>query len=290
MRLLRPQTMAEAIRLVDEAGEGSKVVAGGTALMLMIRNDLLVPDQLIALDRVPGLSYVEAGADTVRLGALTTLRRLQRAPELRQVLPTLAASLGLVANHRVRQRATIGGNLSEADYASDPPSVLTTLGCRVRLTSRDSERELPLPEFLLDFFETALAPNEIVTEVLVPRPPAGARTTYLKYVSRSAEDRPCVGVAAYLQRDESGRCREIRVAVSGATPTPFALDEVTSGFRGALAGGRVWDEIADAYSEAVRPISDGRGSAEYRKHVIGQLIRRALAEVADDGENGARRL
>lgn len=290
MRLLRPQTMAEATRLVDEGGEGSKVVAGGTALMLMMRNDLLIPDQLIALDRVPGLSYIDVGAETVRLGALTTLRRLQRAPELKRVLPTLAMSLGLVANHRVRQRATIGGNLSEADYASDPPSVLTTLGCRVRLTSHDSERELPLPEFLLDFFETALAPNEIVTEVLVPRPPPSARTTYLKYVSRSAEDRPCVGVAAYLERDESGRCREIRVAVSGATPTPFTLGEVTRGFRGAPAGDQVWNEIAEAYGEAVRPISDGRGSAAYRRHVIGQLIRRALAEVADDGENGARRL
>ena len=290
MRLLRPQTVAEAVHLLDENGEGSKVIAGGTALMLMMRNGLLYPDQLIALDRIPGLSYIDAGGDVVRIGALTTLRRLQRAPELNRVLPTLTASLGLVANHRVRQRATIGGNLSEADYASDPPSVLTTLGCRVRIMSCGSERIVPLPEFLLDFFETALAPNEIVTEVLVPRPPSAVRTTYLKYISRSAEDRPCVGVAAYLELDESGRCHEVRIAVSGATATPFTLAEVTSGFRGAPAGNRVWSEIADAFSEAISPISDGRGSAAYRKHVTGQLIRRALEEVAASGENGARRL
>jgi aerobic carbon-monoxide dehydrogenase medium subunit len=287
MRLLRPQTMAEALHLVDESGEESKVIAGGTALMLMMRNGLADPDELIALDRIPELAYLDAGRDVVRIGALTTLRRLQRAPELNRVLPTLAASLGLVANHRVRQRATIGGNLSEADYASDPPAVLTTLGCRVRIMSRSSERVLPLPEFLLDFYETALAGNEIVTEVLVPRPPSTARTTYLKYVSRSAEDRPCVGVAAYLELDESGRCREVRIAVSGATATPFTLADVTRSFQGAPADSRVWNEIAEAFSKAISPISDGRGSAAYRKHVIGQLVRRALEKVAAGGENGA---
>ena len=290
MRLLRPQSVAEAIRLADEGGEESKVIAGGTALMLMMRNGLLDPDPLIALDRVPGLSYIDAGDDVVRLGALTTLRRLQRAPELVHVLPTLAASLGLVANHRVRRRATIGGNLSEADYASDPPAVLITLGCRVRISGPGAERELPLSEFLVDFYETALAPNEIVTEVLVPRPPSTARTIYLKYVSRSAEDRPCVGVAAYLDRDESGRCREVRIAVSGATATPFTLTEVTGGVRGAPVDARVWDDVAEAYSAAISPIGDGRGSAGYRKHVTGQLIRRALGEITGDGENGARRL
>lgn len=290
MQLLQPQTVAEAVRFVGEGGEGSKVIAGGTALMLMMRNGLLYPDQLIALDRIHELSYIDPGPDFVRIGALATLRRLQRAPELKRVLPTLAASLGLVANHRVRQRATIGGNLCEADYASDPPSVLMTLGCRVRIMSSRSERTVPLPEFLLGFFETALAPDEIVTEVLVPRPPSAARTTYLKYISRSAEDRPCVGVAAYLELDESGRCREVRIAVSGATAAPFTLAEVTSSFRGAPAGSGAWSEIAGAFSEAICPISDGRGSAAYRKHVTGQLIRRALEEVAASGENGARRL
>lgn len=290
MRLLRPRTMAEATRLADESGEDAKVIAGGTALMLMMRNGLLDPDPLIALDRVPGLSYIDAGDEIVRFGALTTLRRMQRSPELIRVLPTLAASLGLVANHRVRRRATIGGNLSEADYASDPPAVLTTLGCRVRISGPGGERELPLPEFLLDFYETALAPNEILTEVLVPRPPSTARTIYLKYVSRSAEDRPCVGVAAYLDRDESGRCREVRIAVSGATATPFTLADVTGGVRGAPVDDQVWDEVADAFGAAISPISDGRGSAAYRKHVTGRLIRRALGEITDGGENGARRL
>jgi carbon-monoxide dehydrogenase medium subunit len=290
MQLLQPETVVEAVALAAEGGEGCKVIAGGTALMLMMRNGLLYPDQLIALDRIPTLSYIDTGGEVVRMGALTTLRRLQRSPELSRILPTLTASLGLVANHRVRHRATIGGNLSEADYASDPPAVLTTLGCRVRIASRDSEREVPLSEFLLDFFETTLAPGEIVTEVLVPRPPSAARSTYLKYVSRSAEDRPCVGVAAYLEMDESTHCREVRVAVSGATATPFTLAEVTSSFRGAPASTQVWSEIAEAYSETISPISDGRGSAAYRKHVIGKLIRRALEETAASGENGARRL
>jgi carbon-monoxide dehydrogenase medium subunit len=113
MRVLRPQTIAETLHLLDEAGDDSKLIAGGTALMLMIRNGLLFPEQLIALDRVSGLDYVNVEANVIRLGALTSLRALERSAELQKVVPTLTQALGLVANHRVRQRATIGGNLSE---------------------------------------------------------------------------------------------------------------------------------------------------------------------------------
>jgi carbon-monoxide dehydrogenase medium subunit len=290
MRVLRPQTIAETLRLLDEAGDDTKVIAGGTALMLMIRNGLLFPEQLIALDRVSGLDYVNVEANVIRLGALTSLRALERSAELQKVVPTLTQALGLVANHRVRQRATIGGNLSESDYASDPPAVLTTLGCQVRIVSTNSERLLPLPEFLVGYYETALEHNELVSEVLVPLPAPTARTTYIKYISRSAEDRPCVGIAAYLDRDAAGRCTDLRVAVAGATATPFTLADVTDSCRGSQADGTTWREVAAAYSESIEPIDDARGSAPYRKHVVGSLVRRALDAVSTPGENGAIRL
>jgi len=290
MRVVRPETIAETLRHLDEAGEDTKIIAGGTALMLMMRNGLLFPDQLIALDRVSELDYIAVEQGTVRLGALTSLRAMERSSELRSVLPTLTATLSLVANHRVRQRATIGGNVSEADYASDPPSVLTVLGCSVRVVSSSGERVVPLSDFLVSYYETALEPDELVTEVLVPRPSPTARTTYIKYVSRSAEDRPCVGIAAYLDVDESGNCTDVRVAVAGATATPFTLPDINTAF----AGGRVdvgsWREIAEAYSSTINPIDDARGTATYRKHVVGQLVQRALETASNQQVNGAFRL
>lgn len=290
MRLSRPQTIDEALRLAEESTADTKIIAGGTALMLMMRHGLLFPDHLIALERIPGLAYVDASDEVIRIGALAPLRRLQRTPELADAVPTLAETLGLVANHRVRGRATIGGNLAEADYASDPPAVLTTLGCRVRLRSVDSERVLSLPEFLVGFYETALRHSEILTEILLPRPAPTARTVYLKYVSRSAEDRPCVGVAAYLDVDTAGRCRDLRIAVAAATATPFTLPDVTTACQGDVAGEELWNEVAAEFSSAIAPISDGRGSAEYRKQVTGELVRRALRMAWGEGANGAMRL
>ncbi len=290
MRVHRPETTAAALRLLDEGGEDTKVIAGGTALMIMMRSGLVIPEQLVSLDRLPGLDAVAVDGDVIRLGALVSLRSMERSAALARVVPTLTAALGLVANHRVRNRATIGGNLSESDYASDPPAILTTLGCRVRLTSAASERWLDLSEFLVGYYETALEANELVTEVEVVRPSPTARTTYLKYVSRSAEDRPCVGVAAYLDVDEAGRCTDVRVAVAGATATPFTLPDVTGGCRGAAAHTTTWQDVASAYAATIDPIDDLRGSAAYRKHVTGELVGRALAAVAAGTDNTALRL
>lgn len=289
-RLSRPRTVGEALRLLDDATPDTNIVAGGTAVMLMMRNGLLQPDHLIAVDRVGGLDHVACDDTEVRIGALATLRSLERSAELRGALPTLSATIGLVANHRVRQRATIGGNLSEADYASDPPAVLSTLGCRLRIATSAGERVLPLSDFLLSYYETALAHDEFVVEVLVDRPSPTARTTYLKYVSRSAEDRPCVGVAGYLDVDTAGHCRDVKVAISGATATPFVLPEMAAACRGSSADEEMCQRIGEAYRDAIEPIDDGRGSADYRKTVTGALVSRALRRLAGGQRDGASRL
>lgn len=290
MRLMRPRDVDDVVRLLDESEEDAKVVAGATAVMVMIRNGLISPQCLVAVDSVPGLDYLACEDTQVRIGALTSLRWLERSAELRTALPTLAQTIGLVANHRVRARATIGGNLSEADYASDPPAVLSTLGCRVRIAGPAGERVLSLSDFLVSYYETVLAHNEFLTEVIVDRPPPTARTTYLKYVSRAAEDRPCVGIAAYLDSDEAGLCRTVRVAVAAATATPFVLPEVTEACRGKAADESLCAEVAEAYRQAIQPIEDGRGSSAYRKHVTGKLVYRALRGLVAGEPNGAQRL
>lgn len=289
-RLSQPRDVDEVLHYLDGATPDTKLVAGGTAVMLMLRNHLIEPDHLIALSRVSGMDYVNYDDTEVRIGALTTLLSLERSAVLHEVQPTLSATVGLVANHRVRHRATIGGNLAEADYASDPPAVLATLGCRLRLVRPSGERVLPLTDFLVDFYETALMEDELVVEVAVDRVPATARTTYLKYVSRSAEDRPCVGVAAYLDIDTNGLCRELRVAVSGAMATPFLSDEVADACRGSAADDDMCRRVGDAYGDAIDPIDDGRGSSGYRKTVTAALVRRALSQLVAGQREGATRL
>ncbi len=288
MQVVRPETLTDALRALDEGGEDTKAIAGGTALMVMMRNGLVFPDRLVALDRLPDLDRIVVDGDEIGIGALTTMWSVARSAELASLLPTLSETTGLVANHRVRARATMGGNVCESDYASDPPSVLSVLGCRVRVVSPAGERWIDLDDFLVDYYENALEPGELVTEIRVRRPSATARTTYIKFSSRSAEDRPCIGVAALIDTDESGRCTTVRVAVAGATPTPFRVPEVLAEAPGAKAGDPgTWEAVSDAYRDAIEPIEDVRGSAEYRKHVTGELVRRALATVSAGAANGA---
>ncbi|WP_324274953.1 hypothetical protein [Blastococcus brunescens] len=147
-----------------------------------------------------------------------------------------------------------------------------------------------LGEFLVDYYTTAKEPDELVVEVAVPRPSPTAHTTYIKYVSRSSEDRPCVGVAAYVDLDEGGRCTDLRVAIAGATSTPFVLSEVTDACKGATFDSAARREVARGYEDEIRPIGDVRGSAQYRKHVTGELVFRALEAASSAQPNGAMRL
>jgi carbon-monoxide dehydrogenase medium subunit len=290
MQVLRPTSVSETLAMLDASDEDAKIISGGTALMLMLRNGLVFPSRLIALDRIEGLDYIKTDDTEIRIGALTTLRTMERSAELQTLLPTLTQALGMVANHRVRNRATIAGNVCEADYASDPPAILTTLGCQVRVEGPQGERLIALPELLVDYYETSLEHNELAVEVIIPRPDAGTRTNYIKYVSRSSEDRPCVGVAASLSTDDAGRCRSVDVQIAGATATPFSIQSVLQDCEGADPGNETWEHIARSYAEGIDPIDDVRGSAAYRRRVTRVLIERALREMNDDYVNGATKL
>jgi carbon-monoxide dehydrogenase medium subunit len=289
VRVLRPTTLDEAFAVLRDADEGTKVVAGGTALMLMMRAGLIFPETLVSLEEIQGLNYLSVDDRQVRLGGLTTLRAMERSADLASVLPTLTQALPLVANHRVRNRATIGGNLCEADYASDPPSILVTLCCQVRLRSARGERLVPLRDFLVDYYETTIEHDELAVEVLVPLPLAGTRTNYVKYVSRTSEDRPCVGVAASLLVQD-GVCRAVDVQVAGATSTPFSVPEALADCLGQAPSDDLWAHVANAFESNIEPIDDARGSSGYRRHVTGRLIKRTLRGLTQDGQNGATRL
>ncbi|HTE85573.1 MAG TPA: xanthine dehydrogenase family protein subunit M, partial [Dehalococcoidia bacterium] len=265
--ILEPTTVAEAAASLREHGDEAKVIAGGTALVLMLKNRLISPRYLITLSRIAGLDGIRYDPNVgLRLGALTTIRQAETSPVVREHFPVLAQTFGQVANVRVRNAATVGGNLTEADYASDPPCVLLALRARVVVEGPSGRREIPLTEFFRDFYETALAPDEILTEVIVPSESEGALQSYLKYVTRSSEDRPCIGACAWV-RTNAGICQELRVTLGAVTSTPQEFPEAETLAAGQQLTPDLIGRIAEHYAQAIDPLSDLRGSAWYRREM-----------------------
>src|SRR4051794_1124717 len=188
--LLEPTSLDEACALLAER-EDSRPIAGGTALLVLIKLGLYVPTTLVNLKKVGGASEISYTPERgLRLGALASIYDVESAAVVRERYPVLAEACHVVANIRIRNLATIGGNLAHGDYQSDPPTVLMALDARVELTSRQGTREVALADFLLGPYETAVEPGEVVSAVLVPPPLPDFRGTYLKFTTRSSEDRP----------------------------------------------------------------------------------------------------
>ncbi len=282
MEFLRPKTVAAALETMAQYGHDAKVIAGGTAVVLMLQQKLFTTDVLVSLEHIPALDDIRSNGGGLHIGPMARLRDVSSSPLVQKKLPGLAHACAQVGNVRIQNQATLGGNLAEADYASDPPSMLLALNASVTAASSDGTRQLPLTEFFQGFYATALQPGELITDIFVPTPPAGARMTYRKFRSRSSEDRPCVGVAA-LAAFDGDVCTELRVAIGAATETPQRLSAIED-----LAGGQpltnaLIAEIAEGYAAALEPLDDLRGSAWYRTQMIRVHIRRALLKLSQGG-------
>ncbi len=270
---LAPTSLQEALALRAQLGDEATVVAGGTFLM---NQKIMQPQALLSLRNVSELAFIEASQDEwslLRIGAMTTHRAVERSPLIRQEWPVLASTFSLVASPRVRNQATVGGVLADADYASDPPTLLQALNARVVVRSEKSEREIPVEELIIGYYETSLYRDELLVEVRVPR--NRERVVYRKFRSRSSEDRPCVAVAA-AQVDG-----KLRVVVGAVAEKPQYFPEICALAEGETGGytRELVTEIGQRYAESIEPISDSRGSAAYRRRVIAVEVRRALEEM-----------
>jgi aerobic carbon-monoxide dehydrogenase medium subunit len=280
--LSEPASIPEALELLAAADGDARVIAGGTALVPMMRLGLLKPDRLIALHRAADLASMTEAAGTLHVGATVTMAAIRRAPIVRAGWPLLAEAAGRVATPAIRSTATLGGNLAYAEPASDPAPALLCLEAEVDIAGGAARRSLPLSRFLVGFYETALAPGELVTAVRVPACPAGALHGYVKFCPRSAEDKPLVGVAALLVLDErSGRCGEVRLALGGAAPTAIRAARAESCLRGERLEERAIRAAADVAAEDADPLSDLMGSAAYRREMVRVWVRRVLARLAE---------
>ena len=279
MRYVRARTVEEAVQHLDEDPDGTKVLAGGTALVLMIRNGLVRPERLVDITAIDGLRDVRVEDGVLHLGGLLPMADAAVHPLVRTHLPALATAFSLVGNVRIRNAGTVAGNVVEADYASDPPSVLVALRASVDIVGPEGARSELVEDFIQGFYTTSLGPAELVTGVRVPVVP-GLRSIYLKYRSRSEEDRPCVGVAAALDLADDGTVRTCDVAIGAAAARPQRFDDVTAPLAGRPLDDAAIDAVALAYAERIDPMEDQRGSAWYRRRMVDVHVRRALQALA----------
>lgn len=271
-----PASLEEALHARSQLAESAVVVAGGTFTGILVGQRLIRPSAFLSLGRVAGLDTVDAGEE-LRLGAMVRHRAVERSELVRAGWECLARTFSVVASPRVRNQATVGGVLCDADYASDPPAMFVALGARVRLASIRGTREVPVEEFITGHYSTQLSDDELLTEVLVPRAPAHA--TYVKFRSRSSEDRPCAAVAVAADLDPDGTCRDLRVVAGAVADRPRLLRDACDLARGRRLDAALAERIGQAYREGVETLSDVRGSAGYRRRVLAVLVRRALEEL-----------
>jgi carbon-monoxide dehydrogenase medium subunit len=274
--LLEPSTLNEACALLN--GE-AKVIAGGTALLTLIKQGIFVPKTLINLKKIKAASDISYDTQAgLRIGALAAIYDIEASPLVRQHCAVLAEACHVVANIRIRNMATIGGNLAHGDYQSDPPTVLMALDAVVELLGRAGTRHLKLADFLKGSYDTALEPSELISALIVP--PAGhLRGTYSKFTTGSSEERPCVGIAA-LTSMKKGVCVELRLVVGAVSPKPARLQSAESMARGERLTQGLIERIASDASRNVDPIDDLRGTADYKRHLVYVLVRRALDRAA----------
>jgi carbon-monoxide dehydrogenase medium subunit len=280
-RLVEPESLPDAIDALGRLDGEVRLVAGGTALVAMIRLGLVKPDRLVSLHRVPALSEIRVEGGALTLGAMATHTDIERSRIVRDGWPLLAEAVHRVATPAIRTSGTIGGNLAYAEAASDPAPALLCLGAEVRVVGPRGERVVPVAGFFRGFYEAALEPGEIVRAIRVPPTPAGARGGYIKYTSRSAEDKPLIGVAALVVLDSSGRCADLRLALGGAAPTPVRAEAAERSLRGEALSDAAVRAAAEIAARHADPLSDLMGSADYRREMIRVWVRRVLVSLRD---------
>jgi CO/xanthine dehydrogenase FAD-binding subunit len=283
-----PERLAEVLALLHEHGDDAKLVAGGQSLMVMLRQGLITPTALVDLARVPGLVGVERRNGALRIGAMTTIRTLESDPTVRRLLPTLAEAAAAVGPMQIRNMGTVGGNTAHNAVGADPPPALLALDATATVASADGERKVPLDEFFTGYFETCLAPTEVVTEFSIPVPGVGTAGAYLKFASRVV-DMSIVGVAVVLRREE-GRVRGAQIAIGGAGPVPFRARQAEASLQDASWSETALRDAGALAAEESTPLGDIHASVAYRRWLIRVLVPRALKAAAAqaDGVEGAR--
>ena len=275
----RPTSVEEALDILREHGEDARPMAGGTAIINLMKQSLLFADHIVSMQDIPGMRDFSFGNGELRIGALVTRQEVVTSPIVSEHAPLLSEVYRRVATVKVRNMATVGGGLAHADPAQDPPPALMILGARVRLVSERGERMLPVGDLFRDYYETAIEFDEILTELIVPESDHRANSVYLKFLPRTADDYATVGVTASV-RLEDGRCDDVRVALNSVAPTPVRATAVEDALKGRTPSEGTLREASELVRQYLDPLDDFRGSAEYKRDMAVVFTYRALMQTA----------
>ena len=271
----RPATLDEALGLLATLGEDAKVLAGGQSLIPMMKLRFASPGHLIDVNRIAGLDGIEERDGSLRIGALVRHNALAASDVIGARYPTIAVAAPQIADPLVRNLGTIGGSLSHADPSGDLGSVMLALGASVVLKSSTGEREVPIGDFLVDTFQTSIAPNEMLTEIRVPAPGARAGGTYLK-LERKVGDYATVAAAIYLEL-ANGSIGKAGIALTSVGLKNIKATAAEASLVGAAPGDAAFAEAGRLAAEASSPVGDVRGSEAYKRHMVDVYVRRGLA-------------
>jgi carbon-monoxide dehydrogenase medium subunit len=271
----------EALAALKEFGDDVEFIAGGTSLILMMQQGLVQPSIVVGLGNIKELRGIKRTSDGgLEVGAMTTHRVLETSPEAFAYAAALPQSLGVIATIRIRNQATLGGNLVHADPAQDPPPVLIALDSTVDVVSAGGARSIPMEDFFTDFFETSLGEDELVRSVKIPPMPAGSKLAYKKFLPRTEDDYATVSVAVRLGVADDGTCKDLRIGLGALGVTPLRAKAVEAALMGQKLTKDVIREAAALVRDEVDPLDDVRGTAKYKREMARVWTERTIASLA----------
>ncbi len=283
---LRPSNISEAIALLEEHGDDAKILSGGQSLIPMMKLRVARPAWLIDIGRLPGLAHIKEENGYLKIGGLVREAELESSELIRSKFPVIHDTARVIADPLVRNLATVGGNLAHGDPANDHPATMMALGAKVVATGPRGEREIPITDFFVSIFTTALEPNEILTEIRIPTPDAGSGGAYFK-LERKVGDFATAAVAVQVTLHPDGTCKTAGIGLTNVGPTPIKATAAENFLRGKKVDAAVIDQAAQLAADAAEPSADLRGPAEFKKGIVKEYTRRGLRR-AIERAGGAR--
>jgi aerobic carbon-monoxide dehydrogenase medium subunit len=277
---LRPSTIPEAVKLLQQHGDDAKILSGGQSLIPMMKLRIARPAYLVDINRIAGLSYVKEEGGFLKIGGLTREAELESSPLVHSKYPILLDTAHVIADPQVRNLATVAGNLAHGDPANDHPATMVALGAQVVATGARGERVIPIEDFFVTLFTTALQPGEILTEIRIPVPPARSGGAYFK-LERKVGDFATAAVAAQVTLDGSGAVQKVGIGLTNVGPTPIKARKAEDFLRGKKLDAGNIAQAAQLAADDAQPSSDLRGPAEYKKGLVKELAKRALSRAAE---------
>ena len=274
-----PKTLSEAVGLLERYRDEAKVLSGGQSLLPLLKLRLAQVAHVVDIGRVPGLEYIKEEKGFLKIGGRTRESTLERSELIRSKYPILADTTAVIADPLVRNLATVGGNLAHGDPANDHPATMLALGAEVVATGPKGERTIPIDKFFTGLFTTALAPDEILTEIKIPIPPPRSGGAYVK-LERKVGDFATAASAAQLTLGKNGQVERVGLALTNAGPKPVKATRAEEYLQGKQPDDEAIAEAARLASQDCDPTADRRGSVEYKREMARVLSARALKKAA----------